>query len=123
MRGERDAARRVVVKYHRSSGDVNEAIIGMTVSQIEDSFGSYRIEPVVCSFPGSLVSVHGSFLYSFSNSGNSGGIITSCEISLHLPFLLLFFSYLFDFAFTFPCHLAFFFFFLSFLFSFFFAVK
>lgn len=38
MRGERDAARRVVVKYHTSSRDVNEAIIGVTVSQIDVFF-------------------------------------------------------------------------------------
>ncbi|KAL4870964.1 hypothetical protein BDV12DRAFT_40994 [Aspergillus spectabilis] len=42
MRGNRDAAKRVVAKYHTTSGDINQPIVDIVVSQMEASIENDR---------------------------------------------------------------------------------
>ncbi|KAL4921900.1 general substrate transporter [Aspergillus aurantiobrunneus] len=42
MRGKRDAAKRVIAKYHTTSGDINQPIVNIVVSQMEASIENDR---------------------------------------------------------------------------------
>ncbi|KAH8424074.1 putative MFS sugar transporter protein [Aspergillus melleus] len=82
MRGKPDAARRVVARYHTTSGNLNEPIVDMVVSQIEGSiendragFRSFWDYRVFCT---KVVRyrLFVLFLYSVFQQWNGGGIIT-----------------------------------------------
>jgi MFS family permease len=82
MRGRRDAAKQMIAKYHTTSGDINEPIVEIVVSQIEASlehdrtgfnqFWDYRVFFTKMARFRLLVL----FLYSIFQQWNGGGIIT-----------------------------------------------
>ncbi|KAF9893083.1 hypothetical protein FE257_012494 [Aspergillus nanangensis] len=83
MRGKKDAARQVIAKYHTTSGDINQPIVNIIVSQIEASlendradrfsrFWDYRVFFTRTVWYRLLVL----FLYSVFQQWNGGGIIT-----------------------------------------------
>ncbi|KAF4175622.1 hypothetical protein CNMCM8694_007341 [Aspergillus lentulus] len=82
MRGRRDAAKQMVARYHTTSGDINEPIVEIVVSQIEASlehdrtgfnqFWDYRVFFTKMARFRLLVL----FLYSIFQQWNGGGIIT-----------------------------------------------
>ncbi|KAL4810036.1 general substrate transporter [Aspergillus unguis] len=82
MRGKRDAARRVIAKYHTTSGDINQPIVNILVSQMEASIENDRAgHQKFWDFSVFLKrTVHYRLLvlvlYSIFQQWNGGGIIT-----------------------------------------------
>ncbi|RDW86826.1 putative MFS sugar transporter protein [Aspergillus mulundensis] len=82
MRGQRDKARRVIAKYHTTSGDINQPIVNIVVSQMEASIENDRAgHQKFWDFSVFLKrTVHYRLLvlalYSVFQQWNGGGIIT-----------------------------------------------
>ena len=82
MRGQIEKAKQVIAKYHTTSGDVNEPIVGIVINQMEESleneragfrnFWDYRVFFTKAVRYRLLVLV----LYSVFQQWNGGGIIS-----------------------------------------------
>ena len=57
-RGKRDAARNVIAKYHTTSGNIDEPLVGIVVSQIDES-----LENEKASNLSTLAKHHGTFIF------------------------------------------------------------
>jgi hypothetical protein len=82
MRGEREKAKQVVAKYHTTSGDINEPIVEIVVTQIEESLQNSGSEfKAVWDFRIFFTKIARYrllclTLYSFFQQWNGGSIIT-----------------------------------------------